>query len=268
VTPAAVLIPLALLAPPAGGAEGEAAAAEPAPIHEVPYLRPLRIDGHWNDWAGSGEQLALTVAEGEPPAADDLEATVWMGWTDEGVALLVRVKDAAAAEAEPVNLIYQGDSVEFFVADKRGGTEMIQLIASPGRRDGKTAVHDARPAGRPGDDDEQAEDGPPHRVWDHRKDEELRAEVQNPGELIKVATTADAKGYTIEALIPWETIGVEPDVGVEAAAQVHINDADVEAEPGQTNREHKLVWHPGTETYRDSTQTHRVLLGPFRRAVN
>jgi len=173
--------------------------------------------------------------------------------------VLVRVKDAAAAENDSVSLLYQGDSVEFFVADKCGGNQMIQLITAPGRRDGTKTEPDDEAAD--GDDE-----GPPRRVWDHRQDEALKRRVPRPDERIEVAATADASGYAIEALIPWEALGVEPAAGVEVAAQVHVNDADDEASPGEPNRTHKLVWHPGTETYRDSTQTHRVLLGPFRRA--
>jgi len=75
-------------------------------------------------------------------------------------------------------------------------------------------------------------DEPRARVWDRRRDPELRRTPVR----IELASRSSSRGYTLEALVPWDALGVEPRAGVEIGFDLMIHDAD-----GTHRRDHLFI---------------------------
>ena len=67
-----------------------------------------------------------------PP--QDFNVTFRLGWNEKGLLVLVNVIDDVALEpAEKPEDLWQGDSIEFFVATQRGADKSYQVVIAPGR---------------------------------------------------------------------------------------------------------------------------------------
>jgi len=219
-------------APPADAAAVAAATATTAdqPI-DVPLLPDIVIDGYANDWAGRGFRHGrLRPAHGDERPADDFSADFRLGWNRLGLLVLVEVTDDTAVESLHRITLDENDSVELYLADRRGGREMVKVTLAPGRTPRHTDLR--------------------LRAWDYREDPELRREPIRP----RAARSLTPQGYVMEVLVPWRHLGVDPQVGGEIGFQIHINDSDDE------DTCFKTVWHPGKDTFEDSTQMYALRL--------
>jgi predicted esterase len=198
------LLPVLLLAA-CGGRDQTASAPTPAapaavPALAIPRLPTLAIDGDDADWAGAGLRVSA-FAEDAPRPLDPalLTAGLRVGWTDEGLAVLVDlaspgpwIEDAQARTA------FQHDSIELFLRQGSQWKQLVQPVISLGM------------------DPTQAE--PRVFVWDYR----------GPGYegLATAATVARQRttgGCRIEALVPWAQLRLQPSAGLEVEFRCNIN---------------------------------------------
>jgi len=202
-----------------------------AGVIDVPRMEGIVIDGKPGDWRDAGFKVeVMTAADGWVRGAADLDSRLALGWDDRGLLVLAQIMDQDFAENANTNELYAGDSVELYLIDKRGGTEMIQAVIAPGM----TAA--------------QVE--PRCRLYDYRKNPALKARAP----AISVARTRVRGGYVLEALLPWTNVGISARPGVEAAVQIFVNDTDAGARPLT------LAWHPATGTFMNTQRANQIRL--------
>jgi pimeloyl-ACP methyl ester carboxylesterase len=200
-------------------------------VFDVPRIEGVVFDGQDADWERAGFQVeALTSVDGWVRPVDDLEGRVTLGWNDQGLLLLLRVMDDQFVEGGQTNQLYEGDSVELYLADRRGGRLMVQAVIAPG----VAADHPA----------------PRYRLYDYRLDPSAR--TKEP--FLQVARTRVAGGYQLEALLPWQNLGIAPTAGTEVACQIYVNDRD------PARADFRLAWYPALGTFMDTTRMHRLRL--------
>jgi lysophospholipase L1-like esterase len=201
--------------------------ADPSVV-KIPKLAGVTIDGKFSDWTG---YKALKVklfanSNGIVPDSNDISANVYYGWNEIGFLVMVDVKD---------DTIYSGDNVEIFVGDKTDGKNLGQFIINVQSGDSISIVY-----------------------WDYRGS---RSVTSIPLKIdVKKITTA--KGYQLEALIPWNTIGIAPKVGSDATTQVYVNDADHEKDASKQS----LKWHHMNGTYMNPMAVVSAVLGESKSA--
>ena len=179
--------PLLLLAVALPGAEG--------PIHDIPRLDGVVIDGDAKEWDGRGFRVdALTELPAALPQPADFDARLRLGWDAGGLLVLVQVRDDLALENPDQGTLWMHDSVELFL--EPAGAPGYQPVIAPG----------------------MDLDYPELRmfVYDHRP---VPMAVH-----VEVARRAVPGGYSLEARLPWPA--PTPALGGEVAFQAFVNDAD------------------------------------------
>jgi CubicO group peptidase (beta-lactamase class C family) len=205
-----------------------ATAAQP-PVHDIPKLDGIKIDGLPGDWGDKGFKVEVMVSTGGGvKAPKDFDPTFRLGWNDQGLLVLVKVMDDRPCES-PSTLIYTHDSIEAFLAPDLSGSDVVQAIFAPG-------MDPAHPQLR-------------QQLLDLRTTESLKAVKANPQ---AVATKIDG-GYVMELLLPWDMVGVKPAVGREAAFQLIVNDHD-------GLNLFRAVWFPSGETNSRRDHMHCIRL--------
>jgi hypothetical protein len=198
---------------------------------DVPRLEGIAVDGKPDDWRDAGFKVeVMAAADGWVRAAADLDSRITLGWDDRGLLVLARVQDQDFVEAADTNQLYAGDSLELYLIDKQGGTNMIQAVIAPGMTASQTEAR--------------------CRLYDYRKAPALKAQPPT----ITVARTKVAGGYILEALIPWSNMGLSAQTGAEAAVQIFLNDTDAGARPLT------LAWHPATGTFMNTQRANAIRL--------
>ena len=200
-------------------------AANSWPVYDVPRMKTVVIDGKTDDWGDGGFRIDLLQRPGgdDAPAADH-DSSVRLGWNDSGLLVAVWIRDDKWVEHPKVEELVKRDSVEVFLAPRRGAKDLCQWVISPG----------------------MAADQPKLRSHfrDHRKDEALKKLPAT----IRAARSKTGDGCVVEAVLPWKALCVKPGIGREVGFQVWVNDAD---EPrGATN--YHATWHPGVNVHRDT----------------
>ncbi|HEX8832794.1 MAG TPA: sugar-binding protein, partial [Abditibacteriaceae bacterium] len=199
--------------------------------YDVPHLENMVIDGRADDW-GSGGFAVNTLIEvgGKLRPANDFDATVRLGWNEKGLLVLARVQDHEAHEAKDDNL-WQGDSIELFMANGRGAKDICQISIAPGTTPAQPELRS--------------------KVTRHYK----TAELQNVGASAVVARTRTANSYLVEALLPWDNLRIMPAVGHEISFQIYINDSD-----GDSSERTQTLWYGESGAHGDSRKMQRLRL--------
>ncbi len=205
--------------------------ADESPVFDIPKLADIKIDGKDDDWKDKGfsvEALADVAGKTRPP--ENFNPAFKLGWNDTGLLVLVTVTDDVALEpAEKPEDLWQGDSIEFFVATARGSDQCYQVVIAPGRDARKPELR--------------------KNISDYRKGTAKKEKLT-----IEAARTVNDKGYIIEALLPWKNLGIEAKDGTELAFQLYANDADKE------NERYQALWYPKPDAHSDTNNTHRIRL--------
>jgi len=231
---------LAPAQPQPGSVDPHADAAPPRaqgqrPLFQTPMVCDIRIDGRDDDWRRRG-RIDATLATGPRITLDeqDLSATLRAGWDERGLLLLIRVTDDTPDEATNKIELHEMDSVEFLLSNASTDGERVRCTVAPGRAEGT--------------------DEPRARVWDRRRDPELRRTPVR----IELASRSSAHGYTLEALVPWDALGIEPRAGVEVGFDLVVHDAD-----GTHRRDHLFI-KPHDRLDDDEAPRCRLRLTPMR----
>ena len=208
--------------------------ADAPPIYDVPRMDSVRIDGKADDWGDGGLRVDLLMpVRGDLKVADDHDAAIRLGWNRAGLLLLVTVRDDVWVEYTSEDGLWRQDSIETFLAPRRGAPNNCQWVFGPGM--------DPRH---------------PKPRWyhhDHRKDEALK---KLPAEAV-AARTKIKGGCVLEALLPWSPLAITPTVGREVAFQVWVNDVD---RRDQNAPWYHAVWYPAVGTGTHTERMHRIRL--------
>jgi hypothetical protein len=226
-----------------GGVWARAGEAPAAPVFDVPRVENVAVDGKADDWGEQGfrvEVLADPTGKAMPTA--NYDASFRLGWDDNGLLVLITVQDDVFLEPfkKPEEL-WKGDSVELFMATKRGGEDSFQVVIAPGCDPNNAEAR--------------------HNISDYRKNTELAKTKLE----ITVARTKVEHGFVMEVLLPWKNLGIEAKEGREVGFQFYANDSDKEGERFQ------LLWYPVPEANVDSSRMYSLRLAakpsPAVRAV-
>ena len=201
-------------------------ADQPAAYH-IPYLQDIVIDGKSDDWKENGFRVDLMMpVEGELRKADDHDARVRLAWNEDGLLLLVYIQDKNWIENPSKTELWQNDSIEVFLAPKKGSPDLCQWVIAPGM------------------DPKQ-----PSLRWnfhDCRKQEALK---KLPAE-ISAERVRQGSACAVEVLIPWKSLDISPEEGKEIAFQIWVNNVDTPNEPCK----YRVAWYPTLSPHNDTTR--------------
>ena len=98
-----------------------------------PHLTGLKIDGDGRDWGKRGFCVdLLTTPDWNTLPADDYDVTFRLAWDDDGLYILVKVKDDIGREQESLSRLWRGDCIELIAADGRGHKNRFMLAIATG----------------------------------------------------------------------------------------------------------------------------------------
>ncbi|MCX7886149.1 MAG: hypothetical protein N3B01_02675 [Verrucomicrobiae bacterium] len=179
---------------------------------------PPALDGQLRDWEHVPCALLLNRREqatwGATPwkSTNDLSAKVWLAWRPESFYVAADVTDERLRSGLPLFLLRMGDCVQLLLDvapdDEPGrsgfGKGQFQIVLSPGR---------FRPNGEP------QPRYPPRLYCVHPR------RFQPAGAVVAAQKTAH--GYSLEASIPWVSLGVRPPaIGTPLRFDIAVVDAD------------------------------------------
>lgn len=202
------------------------------PVFSIPRLESVAIDGDAADWKEDGFRVDVLVpAEGPIPDRVDCGAAMRLGWNEAGLLVLLEVAGRDWNEADRQDELWKRDSVELFLAPRTGAGDQCQWLVAPGM------------------DPKFPE--PRTNLHDHRNAPGLKG---RPAEAVVGRVKTDT-GYRLEALLPWGSLGIEPQSGREVAFQVVVNSHERDRRP-----QDRLAWFPMLGTFQDNRMMHRLRL--------
>ena len=200
-------------------------------VFAVPHVGTLKVDGDPSDWGTNGMACGeLADDMNVVPAETNLQVEFRLGWNQTGLAILVSVRDDVFCEDPRLSLLWRMDSVEMFVGHP-GKTNRYQVALAPG----------------------MAKEQPNLRfnLYDYRTRKTPQLQIQ-------AARTKVEGGYTMEILLPWTNLNMEPVAGSVLAFQIMVNDSDKFW--GHPDDWKRILWYPRGNTYEDPDMTYRLKL--------
>ena len=190
------------------------------------------------DWGDKGFRVELMPNDaGEVKPATDFDPSFRLAWNEEGLLLLLTVRDKNIVEADDIEELWSRDSFEIFVAAKPGDAEYIHVMFSPGFSD---KTRDPRFFMNP----------------------KVKSPIAPANLNLHVQYKPIAGGYKAEVIFPWQNLHLSPKAGDEVAFQLMVNDYDSPSGAG-LRAGHPLfnaVWFPASDTSRNSKSMHRIRL--------
>jgi len=201
---------------------------------DIPKLDGITIDGSGDDWVQRGFRVeVMTGLKGKILPPDNLDVKFRLGWNEQGLLVLVTVSDNTTVEYHELPKLYQKDSVELFIAESVGSENRYQMLVASGA---------------------DAEYGKLRRHFiDYRPGKDNLPELT-----AHLVSTTTQTGYAIEALLPWENLGVDATLGMEAGFQLYVNDSDVKGETPEARVQ--IPWYPALNSHQNSKAMHRLRL--------
>ena len=231
----AVGIVLCLLAT-AGLSGVKAHAGDARRTFEVPRIEGIEIDGNADDWTGKGHSFEVLLPQhGKHRQAEDHNASMTLGWTQEGLLFLVRVQDDVwHRKTRPKDPIGQ-DHVEIYLRKvRRGeGSAPYHLTFNPNFDDLplKTSYYGGLELG-PGNVDRSV--SPTYGI------------------------TGGKTWYVLEGLVPWQSVDFEAAPGAKPFFQLWVQDGDTMEKEGL--RKYRASFHPGKGTSYNGGDMHELKL--------
>lgn len=199
------------------------------PPFDVPRIEGIRIDGNADDWADKGFRVdIMTAVDGRtlPPA--NFDPVFRLAWNEQGLLLLIVVRDDVATESNDENTLAQKDSIEIVLAAEFGGEDHYHLIIAPGFASESAGLR--------------------AKTFDWRKKEPKQPIAH------EAVARRDNETGTVEILLPWSNLGILPERGAEAALQLLVNDADGDGPRFQA------AWYPSAPPSGRTRAMHRIRL--------
>ncbi len=203
-----------------------AGAGRAAALHGIPYKPdpPFALDGDLGDWASVPNAFVfrrpaqVVWGRGAWTGPADLSGRGWIAWRRDHLYIAVEVTDDLVRQSQPGSGMWRGDHVELFLdtapelePNRSGfGRGQFQFAFSPGnfRHTGDPLV-----------------DCPPG-AWCFRP-------AGTSAESVRVASKRTARGWQLEAAIPWRLLGVKnPKAGMPLNYELALSDTDSD-EPRQ-----------------------------------
>lgn len=182
-----------------------------APPYEIPRIENIPIDANPDAWGEGGFRVDV-LADTAATRPWGFESSFRLAWDDRGLLALVNVIEPDYVEG-PDHALDRGDSVTVMLADGADPDQGVAVTAAPGAGKGRQQIKDMRQP----------------------------ASTRRYSATATTACTRRSDGYVAEFLIPWENIGLPPELGRQAAVQVSVNSF---ASPGQQFR---AVWWPQSD---------------------
>lgn len=174
------------------------------------FQREPTIDGVFDEAEWTMDRYPvdyLVYNTGHWSNADDLSGTVMFGWDDYFLYIAVRVKDNEYVQNTTGAKLYLGDSLEvlldtqvskdYYLPELSG--DDFQLGISPGY----AALNNS----------------PEAYLW-------YPSKLAGSQQKVKIASIAADLGYRVEVKIPWELLGIDPDIGQHYGFAFSISDND------------------------------------------
>lgn len=187
---------------------------------------PITPDGQFEDWKDMTE-ISLFNVKVNP--SDDCSGVGYLAWDDDFLYVGINVRDNELLNTRPLSKLYQQDSVELFVSTRPRDTDKgyaptdYQFFLTPTSADGSPIL--------------------------------AIVADQEAGKLASVEGARffggkTARGWAIEAAIPWKTFdGFKPSPGTSIALEMRVNDADtsherfkIDPEDGNVAPSDPTVW--------------------------
>jgi hypothetical protein len=199
---------------------------------------PIELDGRLAEWTGPGVPVTTPTFGAERwNGQRDLSGEVWAAWDEQFLYLAVKVIDDTLVQTQREWEVFRGDSVELWLDadlagdfdEDKGNADDWHFGFSPGNFD------DLRPEGV---------------IYLPFRDRTLHA-------ALRVRALPSPDGYTLEARIPWEIVGVEPRAGAVFGYDVDITDNDLS---GTAEEQSHVSTSPNLQWNRPSTFGNLILL--------
>lgn len=203
---------------------------------EVPRLDGIEVDGVADDWNGKGHSVEILLPQhGKHRQAEDHNASMTLGWTQEGLLFLVRVQDDVwHRKTRRKDLIGQ-DHVEIYLRKNRRGNESAayHLTFNPifGELPLKTSYYGGLELGT--------------------------ANVDRSVSAM-CGITGDKTSYVLEGLVPWQSVNFKATPGVKLYFQLWVQDGDTLENEGL--RKYRASFHPGKGTSYNGGDMHALTL--------
>ncbi len=190
-------------------------------IFNIPKIEGVVVDGSGDDWAEQGFRVEfLADPSGRVIPPDDFDVKFRLGWDQQGLLVLVAVRDNVAVERDSLSRLWQADCMEVMVSEHVGSMNRYQLViasgADPQYKTVRQKIYD----------------------WRHPRYKKVELTAQSGSRVFE-------GGYVIEALLPWANLGVEPNPGMELAFQFVANDDDGDAK--NSNGSLRVAWFSGID---------------------
>ena len=205
-----------------------AAAGPKTPVFDIPRLDDIEIDGDDTDWGERGFHIDLmTDKDGNVRTPDDFDPIARLAWNARGLLVLVMVRDDSFQTSAADKPLWNGDSVEVYLMPARGAKRLFELVSAPETNaDGVMRVFTCGYKDAPAPKGVAAETG-----WEET-----------------------GRGYRIEMLLPWASIGGMPKAGTLPAVQIAVNDLDADGAHFEAR------WYPDTATHENTEAAYPVRL--------
>ena len=188
-------------------------------VFRIPRIEGITVDGSAGDWGKQGFRVEILAdPDGRTLPVDDFDAKFRLAWDQQGLYVLAVVQDDIAVEHENLSRLWRTDCVELFVSEYVGSTNRYQVViasgADPKYKTVRQKIYD----------------------WRHPSYKTSELTAQSGSRVL-------GGGYVVEALLPWENLGVKPDTGTEIGFQFVANDDD--GNSADSNGSLRVSWFRG-----------------------
>ncbi|UCC39326.1 MAG: class I SAM-dependent methyltransferase [Candidatus Aminicenantes bacterium] len=195
--------------------------AEDSKVFYIPRIEGITVDGSGDDWGRHGFRVEfLADPDGRVLPIDDFDVKFRLGWNQQGLLVLATVRDDVPLEHESLSRLWRKDCVEIFLSKYVGSSNRHQVVIASGADSKYKTVR------------QKIYD------WRHQRDKTSKLTAQSRSQILE-------KGYIIEALLPWENLGVEPSIGIELGFQFVANDYDGDSEDSSSSL--RVAWFHGLD---------------------
>ncbi|MCK4760124.1 MAG: class I SAM-dependent methyltransferase [Candidatus Aminicenantes bacterium] len=188
-------------------------------VFRIPRVEGITVDGSAGDWGKQGFRVEiLTDPDGRTLPVDDFDAKFRLAWDQKGLYMLAVVRDDIAVEHENISRLWRTDCVEIFVSEYVGSTNRYQVVVASGADPKYKTVR--------------------QKIYDWRHPRYKTSELS-----ARSGSRVFEGSYVIEALLPWENLGVKPDTSTEIGFQFVANDDD--GNSADSNGSLRVAWFAG-----------------------